>query len=320
MIFSVITPCYKRGIFLPNVWSSLLKQSVEIEWIVGIDGENDDAFVILEQLGNLSMLDMKVLRYTDHVGKTVIDNAMISYARGDYIVWCDSDDYFKPYALDAVFREFQKHSVSQTENTVGCVGPIADFIYKNHSALDGIESKLVKFEKIWSTSSTSTDYSIILKADALKKHLLPEVDFYYPEGAIWEHFHNSYVVLLNLPIRFGINHNDGITRSSNILYPRSKALVFKNLFLCNKDRNSSSYCKTLWYAINFYRFSFHADQKSSGARVILNVFKVNGIFVLLAGLVLVVRDQLKGNVIKTHREFDKSNKLPSSVVSFRKDR
>ena len=85
---------------LPYVWMSLCSQRFkDFEWLVGIDGENDDSLPILNMLASQSSFPIKVISTDIHVGKSVIDNLLIESSRGDWVLWCDSDDFLLEDAL-----------------------------------------------------------------------------------------------------------------------------------------------------------------------------------------------------------------------------
>ena len=92
--FSILTTTWNRANLIKNVFNSILKQNNEyIEWIVADDGSNDNTYEEVKQITKDSKIEIIYIRSDKHVGKIIMDNYAIKYARGELIIWCDSDDY-----------------------------------------------------------------------------------------------------------------------------------------------------------------------------------------------------------------------------------
>lgn len=95
LLVSVIVPVYNTGKVAKKVISQLLKQSYQnIEIVVIDDGSADDSLVRLQELAGK---ERRVkLFHQKNAGVSAARNAGIERARGEYMVFVDSDDEVKP--------------------------------------------------------------------------------------------------------------------------------------------------------------------------------------------------------------------------------
>ena len=119
-MISVIIPVYNVEDYLRNALESLLNQTIkDFEVILVNDGSTDSSGTICESYA---------CRYKNfHVyhkangGQSEARNYGLKKAKGEFITYLDSDDYFEPYALEVFLQIQQKYGVdivSTTENEV----------------------------------------------------------------------------------------------------------------------------------------------------------------------------------------------------------
>ena len=107
---SVIIPVYNTSKYLPQCLESILSQSLkDIEIICVDDGSTDKSLEILKEFSNK---DTRIQIYCqENKGGGSARNLGISHARGEYLLFLDSDDYF-----DEVFFE-TLYSVAEKDNS-----------------------------------------------------------------------------------------------------------------------------------------------------------------------------------------------------------
>ena len=104
MRFSIITPSYNQGRFLPDCVESVLAQSgVEIEHIVTDAGSTDATLDVLARHPHLKWTSEPDGGMSDGINKGFMQ------ATGDWVMWLNCDDYLLPGALEKVAEFILKH-------------------------------------------------------------------------------------------------------------------------------------------------------------------------------------------------------------------
>jgi glycosyltransferase involved in cell wall biosynthesis len=99
MKFSIITPSFNQGRFLPDcVESVLAQQGVEVEHIVIDAGSTDDTLEVLERYPHLKWTSEPDDGMSDGINKG------FRRATGDWVMWLNCDDYLLPSALARVLE------------------------------------------------------------------------------------------------------------------------------------------------------------------------------------------------------------------------
>lgn len=115
MKISVLTPTYNRANLLKRVYKSLIQNSkynVDIEWLIMDDGSTDSTKEVVQAFYEEKIINVKY-NYQKNQGKMVAINNLVEKAEGDFIIECDSDDYFTEDAFKIIKEEYEKNK----ENT-----------------------------------------------------------------------------------------------------------------------------------------------------------------------------------------------------------
>lgn len=100
---SVIVPIYNVEPYLAQCLASIFAQDIEdMEVIAIVDGSPDNSIEIAREFA-AQHPNMKVIEQENR-GLSATRNRGIREARGEYICWIDSDDYYTPHALEEVYR------------------------------------------------------------------------------------------------------------------------------------------------------------------------------------------------------------------------
>jgi glycosyltransferase involved in cell wall biosynthesis len=107
-LVSVIMPTFNRREFLPSAIESLLNQSfAHWELIIADDGSNTDTRSYLQSLHASPRI--KVM-WLSHSGRpSVVRNAALREARGEYVAFLDSDDLWLPRKLEMQITSLARH-------------------------------------------------------------------------------------------------------------------------------------------------------------------------------------------------------------------
>lgn len=100
---SVIVPVYNTREYLDKCLMSLLNQTLkEKEIILVDDGSTDGSGEVLEEYAQ-KYPEMKVI-HTENGGQGRARNIGIAAAKGTYLMFCDSDDYFREDAFEKMYH------------------------------------------------------------------------------------------------------------------------------------------------------------------------------------------------------------------------
>jgi glycosyltransferase involved in cell wall biosynthesis len=106
-LISVLIPTYNRAKYIKQAIDSVVAQDYRpIEIIIIDDGSTDDTKEIIEQ-----NYDKNIVRYFYQKNKGIprARNACLAKAKGEYIAWLDSDDYYLPGKLTAQMNYMREH-------------------------------------------------------------------------------------------------------------------------------------------------------------------------------------------------------------------
>ena len=306
---SVLTSTMNRADYLERVYFSLLNQNFDdFEWIVGDDGSTDSTIKILKKLKKNAPFDIKIVSASVRIGKTTIDNKMIEWSEGKYIIFCDSDDWLEP---DALFKCYESTKKFPNENTIGCFALQKNNLFKKEYFKDNIPNP-IKLIDLFYKEKPSQDLLIMVRSDYLKKNKYFECDYLIPEGYYWLLLKNEKFVLINEFLK-NVEYlsNENISFSKTISYSRGKA--YSILFSYNKIKFSFKKLYKYRYLLTFIRFSIHGEIVTEIFNKEFNFLtKLSLIILFPIGYLYAISDHFRFKVIKTHQEYEKAR----DVVSF----
>lgn len=112
--YSILVPVHNGGRLLEPCLQSLLASvrqasvartgNLEVEIVCLDDGSTDGSSAVLELLSSsicLPTFDFRVARQANG-GVAAARNAALALARGEYVLWCDADDFVRPEWLEEI--------------------------------------------------------------------------------------------------------------------------------------------------------------------------------------------------------------------------
>ena len=105
---SVITPIYKTEAFIERCARSLFSQTLkDVEYIFIDDATPDKSIEILEGLLKseypVRKQNVRLIHHTENKGASISRNDGLALAQGEYVHWCDSDDWMEPEMLEKLY-------------------------------------------------------------------------------------------------------------------------------------------------------------------------------------------------------------------------
>ena len=320
-LVSVLTPTWNRATYLERVWNGLASQTCRnFEWIIANDGSTDETESVVRELSARSNFPVVLINASVHIGKPRMDNELIKHARGEFVVWNDSDDYLTPHAISRLIEIWKTIPEDEAVQYIGLTSLCADVRGVMQSELPPYETV---FDTTWNELSekyhVQGDKLFFVRSDIVKKYKYVEVDFMITEGSVWN-------VLSDMKTRFipeilkivDREAPNRISFSGKMEYCRGKAYgiaIAENIVSPYKKKLA----RRLWKAITYFRYCIHGEIGVNKATKLWdgNLNRLLFISMYPLGLLFAIKDFLQGKVRRTHREFDKAAKrVVISVESF----
>lgn len=121
--FSILTPVYNRADFIVRTLDSIRMQlDVDYEVIIVDDCSEDNGVIVVEDYLNKYNLKWSFFKNNENKGQLVSKNFAAQKARGKYLIFMDSDDYFPDeYTCQRMYNIIQGNR-NQTLFMFRCVG------------------------------------------------------------------------------------------------------------------------------------------------------------------------------------------------------
>lgn len=108
--FSIITPTYNSWNYMKEYWECLEEQSyANFEIIIIDDGSTDDTALKIERYMDNSPLNIRLFRNSENHGPGFSRNIGLDKARGEWILFVDSDDYISFDCLEKLYEVTQSN-------------------------------------------------------------------------------------------------------------------------------------------------------------------------------------------------------------------
>lgn len=306
---SVLTPSFNRAEFLPKLAKSLQEQSFsDFEWIIGNDGSTDNSDEIIRSFANIVQFPIFYINSSHRVGKSKIDNLLIEQAKGDYLLWCDSDDCLVEDALEYLICEAEKVANSNLDY-IGVMAQNIDI----HGISQTFDKELILKNKIHLLHNEIGKYVIgdatyLILATHLKGKKFLEVDFLITEASLLYKVFNLKKIVLSPKVVKIMDRGaeNSISFGEKLSYCKGSAYAIATSDI-QKFKSSTIKSKFL-SVINYFRYSFHGDISLNDAIVLWPAINANRFWVLIypVAMLFALRDCWVGKVEKTHLEFEKN--------------
>ena len=124
--FTVVTPTFDRAHTLPRVYDGLRAQTIDdFEWVVVDDGSTDGTRELVAGWAVESPFPIRYFHQANS-GKQRAERVGVEQARGRFVATLDSDDWYRPEALETFLATWDSIPAGEQETFVGVVGLCAD--------------------------------------------------------------------------------------------------------------------------------------------------------------------------------------------------
>jgi glycosyltransferase involved in cell wall biosynthesis len=275
----------------------------DFEWVIANDGSDDETVKIVTELASRSDFPVTLIDASRRIGKSRMDNEAVAVARGDFILWCDSDDILMPNALEVLMTTWNSIPLNERNNFCG-VTALCDTkkgILGNAYPTD--EYTDISFNDLYNI--LRSDLVIFTKSELLKTTRFLEVDFLISESSVWSVIGVKTTRFIPQVLeRKSYGEAHCLSFSGLMEYNRGKAF---SLAITQKyQKELLPLRERIQRAINYIRYCIHGEMDYIEA---IKMWR-GGILTNLGFLVitpisisLALKDQIQGKVRKTHREF-----------------
>jgi glycosyltransferase involved in cell wall biosynthesis len=312
--FSVLTPVRNRADLLERVGFGLGQQTfTSFEWLCGDDGSSDTTGKVARAVFENHSLSGSLISFDLHVGKSVVDNALLDCARGEFIVWCDSDDFFHKNALQSIDAIISHQDIAVDKVIVVTdVARIA--LYETFGrevySYDPIDQYCPLVSILSGSERLPNDGMMVFHRSLFRSLRFPEVDFYTPEYSVFRFFQTCTFLYWPRPLKFGDYLSSGISRGNGgIRYSRGLWFAISLSLICDTsiaDRHKLSTARLL---VNFFRLGLHSSIPLSITCDVLKHSVVSGVSAsvcFLFAAFVYLRDRVFKNVELTFTKFLKN--------------
>jgi len=106
---SVVVPVHNCEVFLPQCIESLMAQTLEsLEMIFICDGSPDNSLTVLREYEKKDSR-IRVINFEKNRGVSAARNAGIDAASGEYVIFCDGDDWIEPQMYARLYDMAKAH-------------------------------------------------------------------------------------------------------------------------------------------------------------------------------------------------------------------
>ncbi len=191
-LISIITPVYNAERYIQTSIDSVIAQTyTNWELILVDDGSTDQSGRICDRAAE-SDARITVIHQTNR-GVSAARNTGLGAARGEYISWMDSDDYYVPTALEKLLCAIETHNL-----------PIAVCNYANifPDGNSSVRYKFIDHDRVYSRETAmgmvlGIAITPVVWANLMHRSMWENVVF--PEGKLFEDVQTTYKIYEKAP-------------------------------------------------------------------------------------------------------------------------
>ena len=272
LFLTVFTPTYNRAHTLRRVYASIKSQILQkidgtylFEWIIVDDGSSDNTKELIEKWQK--EVDFEIIyHFKENQGKPAASRKGIELAKGEWFLFCDSDDAFLPETVETFYNIYKNFSQEEIERCGG-IGVLCQDQFGNRVGNDyPIEHKLLPSMDVvfgWRDKGLGETWAL-LKTQNLKKYFVIPNEAkdlkFIPESFFW-----SRIVFEAKPYSYFVNKvlriyykDEGENISENVRKKYPEGFLFESKwFVTNYWWIIFQYPKIyLRHLIKFIYFSF----------------------------------------------------------------
>ncbi|MBR5304978.1 MAG: DUF4422 domain-containing protein [Candidatus Gastranaerophilales bacterium] len=256
---SIIIPVYNAERTLPRCLEAILKQTYkDFEAICVNDGSKDNSFQILQKY---SKLDSRIKIFNqENSGPAKTRNFAISKACGEYLMFCDADDWYEPLMVKKMVETIESKNV----DLVMCNCNIHNLSNTSIIPKDYCQYCHIKIKEKMDVNIDNFDkINVLLWNKIFKKEILDKNNISYPTK--YEHDDDNFIVkyLLFIKSYYGIED-----KLYNYIVGNPHSIMGKYY----TKTNNNSYFDFIYNQIDIYSW-IKTNLDTNASYKYLNIFK-----------------------------------------------
>lgn len=272
---SILTPTYNRAELLKKLYNSILKNinfGLDIEWLIMDDGSTDDTKEIVQNFQNqLIKQDKNVLEikyfYQENQGKMIAINKLVEESTGDYIIDCDSDDYFTDNAF-----EIMKKAIEENKEEKDIYGLcFLKFDQNGNNMGNNFKNKKTTMFDLYFKEGETGEKAILFKSEIRKKykHELEHGERFITEARMYQKMDEKYkMICINKPIMICEYQDKGYTKNIVKQFKENPFGYYKYFEeILQKDFKGVTVNKRLYAIKHYILFSYLTKSKKNLGKI-----------------------------------------------------
>lgn len=265
MKISVLTPTYNREKFLEKLYRSLIKNSnygIEIEWLIMDDGSTDKTEQKIKSFIQEQKSHIEIKYYKQkNQGKMIAINNLVEKATGEYMIDCDSDDYFS----DEAFK-IMSEKIKETANEKNIYG----LCFLKHSTNgENIGNNFTKqrttlFDLHYKENDQGEKAILFIsKIRKQYKHKLENGERFITEARLYYEMDNkNQLVCFNFPIMICEYQENGYTKNLNKQFKENPVGYYYYFYeILKRDFKGTLWNKRMYAIKHYILFSILTNKK-----------------------------------------------------------
>jgi len=246
-LVSIVTPAHNAGYFIEEAIGSVRNQTYQNwEMIIVDDCSTDNTLGIIRKC---TALDDRIKCITNekNLGAALSRNVATKAAKGDYIVFLDSDDIWYPEKLEKQISDMKEHKILlgySAYEVIDAAGEITAFHPVAHR---------MTYETLLKKPSAIGTLTMIYDAQRLGK--------FYFDRIGHEDFAMKLQILRKIPFAGGITEPLAAYRRHNESLSGNKVIAAKWVWDTYRSIEKLSFGKSLYYFIHYAYNSFTKYRK-----------------------------------------------------------
>lgn len=270
---TIMTPTYNRSSFLPKLYESLKRQTVDLtmmEWIIVDDGSTDDTEETVNELKEKSPFEIKYIKSLNG-GKHHAVNIGIENAIGEFFFIVDSDDTLPKNSIERIIFWF--NTLKRDQEKFAGIGGLKSYDFSGEVG-ESFEGKYLDCSSIERREKNiKGDKAEVFYTNVIKKYRFPEFsgEKFLSECILWNEIaRDGYKIRWFNEIIYQCEYLDsGLTR--NIYHHLAKSPKGFLLYTIELMRyEADSELRRMYYA-----GAYHVLVENIKLRVLSNKLKIS---------------------------------------------